>query len=584
MKKLLYLFYVLIALALLIVVCDNSIPTDEDESTYYGETTYDDYTTTIPEDPTTDIPTTESPSTEAPTTEAPTTEAPTTETPTTELPTTEAPTTELPTTEAPTTEAPTTTVPGGTENPDRPPVITTVTVSFDSAGGSSVPSQTLDIGEKATKPSDPTKAGYIFDGWYSEGEKWEFDKTIIVTDITLFAKWVPDRSYIPDAVGKMDDNFEIKLTSSSLTAESYILKYEDENGVMSNYEDIGTLSLSTPYKGFISGNTAPVGAVKIGVYTQSGRRMGSIGIIDAFKPNLGDKKYSFGALSDVHIGYSTSEEDFERALKYLSDIEKVKFIGVAGDLTTRADSEQFYTFRSLIEKHSKVPVYAIAGNHDTPEYGGSMATEFVEKYTGHPLYYSFTEGEDVYIMLGVAEEATGAHMAPGALQWLYETLEANKDKRCFIFTHVYPNNSSGDPFDIYGFDMWKGTEEQIFMSMLNHYPNVTVFHGHSHIEFALQSLSDKAIIDINGKFNSIHIPSLAAPRTCKLEDGVITENHYLYEESEGYVVDVYENCIVLRGYDFVNGKFIPYAQYYIDTTLKTVEAGTYYDPTDNIRK
>jgi hypothetical protein len=65
-------------------------------------------------------------------------------------------------------------------------------------------------------------------------------------------------------------------------------------------------------------------------------------------------------------------------------------------------------------------------------------------------------------------------------------------------------------------------------------------------------------------------------------DGIVEDNHYLYEESEGYVVDVYENGIVLRGYDFVNAKFIPYAHYYIDTTLKTVAADTYVDPTGTI--
>ena len=562
MKKLLCLFCVLLALAMLIVAADNSIP-DEDE------TTTEDYTTT------------EDPTTEAPTTESPTTEAPTTETPTTETPTTELPTTEAPTTESPSTEAPTTTSPNTPDTPDTPPVVQVV-VKFDSAGGSAVPSQTIELGDKAKKPIDPKKTGYIFDGWYSNGKKWDFD-AIIVDDITLFAKWVVDKSYVPDAVGKMDANFDIKLTSTALPADVYTLKYENANGVLSNYEDIGTLTLGTSYKGFISSSTAPVGATKIGVYSSKGVRVGSIALTDAFQPNLGNKLYAFGALSDVHIGYKTSEEDFERALKYLSDVEHVAFIGIAGDLTVDADALQFYTFRDLITKHSKVPVYAIAGNHDTPEHGGSMATDFVVKYTEHPLYYSFTYGDDVYIMLGVYQESTGNHMAPGALEWLQKTLETNRDSRCFIFTHVYPNNSSGDPFDAYNFDMWRGTEERIFMSMLEHYPNVTVFHGHSHVEFAIQSLTDKAIIDVSGKYNSIHIPSLTAPRTFKLQSGVVTDNLYLYDESEGYVVDVYENGIILRGYDFVNEKFIPYAQYYIDTTLETVKGGTYTDPTGTIK-
>ncbi|MBQ8567177.1 MAG: InlB B-repeat-containing protein [Clostridia bacterium] len=567
MKALLSLFCVFLALAFLIVAADNSIP-DEDETT----TTYEDFTTTIPDEPTTD---------DTPTTEAPTTEAPTTEAPTTEAPTTEAPTTEAPTTEAPSTEAPTTTKPTTPDTPVTP--VQKVTVRFDSAGGSSVPSQTIELGGTVKKPANPTKNGYIFKGWYSNDKEWDFAKTIVVRDTTLTAKWEFDSSSITDIVGTMDDEFSIKITSKSLPAGKYTLRYENANGVMSNYEEIGTITLNVTYKGFIPSNKAPMDATMIGVYNSNGTRVGSIIIPESFRKDFGKKLYSFGALSDVHIGYPTAEEDFERALKYLADTEKVEFITIAGDLTVKATLAQFKTFRSIIDKHCSVPVYAIAGNHDTPEHGGPSVTDLVVRYTENPLYYSFTEGNDVYIMLGVAQESSFAHMAPGALQWLQTVLEQNKDKRCFIVTHVYTNNSSGDPFNVYGHDMWAGDEEEIFMSLLNHYPNVTVFHGHSHVEFALQSLTEKAIIDVSKKYNSIHVPSVTAPRTCKLVDGLVEDNHYLYEESEGYVVDVYENGIVLRGYDFVNAKFIPYAHYYIDTTLKTVAPNTYVDPTGTIK-
>ena len=43
-----------------------------------------------------------------------------------------------------------------------------VTVSFDTDGGSAVPAQSVRVGSKATKPTDPTKAGYTFDDWYKE--------------------------------------------------------------------------------------------------------------------------------------------------------------------------------------------------------------------------------------------------------------------------------------------------------------------------------------------------------------------------------------------------------------------------------
>ena len=71
------------------------------------------------------------------------------------------------------------------------PAVTTYTVTFDSAGGSAVTAQTIEAGQKATKPADPTKANYAFAGWYSDsGLTQAFDfNTPISTDITLYAKW-----------------------------------------------------------------------------------------------------------------------------------------------------------------------------------------------------------------------------------------------------------------------------------------------------------------------------------------------------------------------------------------------------------
>ena len=55
-----------------------------------------------------------------------------------------------------------------------------------------------------------------------------------------------------------------------------------------------------------------------------------------------------------------------------------------------------------------------------------------------------------------------------------------------------------------------------------------------------------------------------------------------YAGSQGYVVDVYNECIELKGRDFVSGEYLPIADYCLDTTLKTVAAGTYVDSTGTI--
>jgi uncharacterized repeat protein (TIGR02543 family) len=70
------------------------------------------------------------------------------------------------------------------------------TVTFDAAGGSPE-TQTRAVREGASlgssnMPAEPGRAGYIFDGWYTEaeGEGSEFNAgTIVSEDITVYARW-----------------------------------------------------------------------------------------------------------------------------------------------------------------------------------------------------------------------------------------------------------------------------------------------------------------------------------------------------------------------------------------------------------
>ena len=68
------------------------------------------------------------------------------------------------------------------------------TVTFDSKGGTEIDSQSIEYNNKVTKPSDPSLSGYIFDGWYVDGEteKFDFDNRVITDELTLIAKWNED--------------------------------------------------------------------------------------------------------------------------------------------------------------------------------------------------------------------------------------------------------------------------------------------------------------------------------------------------------------------------------------------------------
>jgi DNA repair exonuclease SbcCD nuclease subunit len=341
------------------------------------------------------------------------------------------------------------------------------------------------------------------------------------------------------------------------------------------------------YKGFISENVAPKDARRIGIYDSNGNRVGQIPLGSLTPPTSGQKKYSFGALSDIHLQHTTAQGDFQRALTFFTDTEKVDFTCICGDLVGYYASEaNLSVFKNYVDSYSpNTPVYAIAGNHDViageSENWASLdeatTNKWLETYTGHPRYYSFTQGNDVFVMVGLVSNYAPTMLSNAELQWLYETLEANRNKRCFVFMHVFPWDGSGDVLDAYHTDLMAGNPGKVFYSLMKHYRNVIWFHGHSHVRFSGQEYGAMANIDTKYGMYSVHISSCAVPKT--------GDEHRtsLDSESEGYVVDVYENGIHLRGRDFVKGEFLPIASYWLDTTLQTIPAKTYTDSTGTIK-
>ena len=93
---------------------------------------------------------------------------------------------------------------GGTLQPGGE-VKYTVTVTFDSQGGSQVPSQDITVGEPVSQPDDPTRTGYRFLGWYTAatgGARWDFSQPV-TGDQILYAQW----AYLPPA----NPNYKITI-------------------------------------------------------------------------------------------------------------------------------------------------------------------------------------------------------------------------------------------------------------------------------------------------------------------------------------------------------------------------------------
>jgi hypothetical protein len=346
---------------------------------------------------------------------------------------------------------------------------------------------------------------------------------------------------------------------------------------------------------FIPQNIAPKGTNRIICFDENGKRVGRIGLYDLILPhNIGTKLYSFGAISDVHLGnsYPTSTNDFAKALSYFKN--KVKFVCVCGDCTAYGSDYDCGLWKSAKES-SGLTLYEVAGNHDarplydvdTQTFNEKLTDERFQKYFEHNLFYTKEQGDDLFIFLSMNTwdnyhgHGSMETFADKDLDSLEATLNNNKGKRIFLFQHCFYWEGSGNPNQSYGYDLMRGDQGTRFFNLLRNNPNVIWFHGHSHIIFETQKQFSISNYDNELGCHSIHIPSLTQPK--HLIDGVsetIDESSGTSVYSQGYVVDVYKNHIVLNGINFVTGKQLPIATYCLNTELQNIVTDTSSDITE----
>ena len=89
-------------------------------------------------------------------------------------------------------------------------------VTFDSDGGTQVDAQTVAAGKQAARPNDPTKDGYVFDGWYADGRAYDFQGAVN-HDLTLVAHWKPQATSSQADAGASDSATTTESSSATTT-------------------------------------------------------------------------------------------------------------------------------------------------------------------------------------------------------------------------------------------------------------------------------------------------------------------------------------------------------------------------------
>jgi len=309
--------------------------------------------------------------------------------------------------------------------------------------------------------------------------------------------------------------------------------------------------------------------------------------------------YSFGVLSDVHFGrYSAlfsdvAELTFPNALNFFEKLD-VSAVAISGDISNSGEKESFIKYRDIVSDYS-FPVFTVTGNHDV---GDDFTLENWNRYINAQAYtkegsgvlsvaensldftYSVPGTDDVFIFFNQIDWEYGDPLndrlvTDRQLDWLKNQLEKHKNQTVYLFFHTFTSDTEGNPLTgcgnlansqgtTYDLVFTLGAADEIrFTAMLKEYKNVIYFSGHSHWAFDMQKYNPKLnITDYDGTAaTSVHVSSVSAPR--RVSDQGKEIKSYNMSSSEGYYVEVYEDCIVLRGVDFFKGQFLSYSVYRI---------------------
>ena len=127
--------------------------------------------------------------------------------------------------------------------------VETITITFDSKGGSAVDSITINKGAELILPKNPTYTGYTFKGWYDKNETQIRNNALLKEDTTLYAKW-------EKIVPKKEEKISLSLSRNTLHVNG--IKTAKATAKVKNSSGKVTYSLSNTNCMTINANTGAI--------------------------------------------------------------------------------------------------------------------------------------------------------------------------------------------------------------------------------------------------------------------------------------------------------------------------------------
>lgn len=135
--------------------------------------------------------------------------------------------------------------------------VETITITFDSKGGSTVDPITINKGAELILPKEPTYAGYTFKGWYDTNETPIHNNALLEEDTTLYAKW----EKITETKTEHQKEEKISLSLSRDTLHVNGIKTATATATVENSSGKVTYSLSDTSCMTINENTGAINVV-----------------------------------------------------------------------------------------------------------------------------------------------------------------------------------------------------------------------------------------------------------------------------------------------------------------------------------
>ena len=135
-----------------------------------------------------------------------------------------------------------------------------ITITFNSQGGSTVPTASALYDEYLTVPEEPTRVGYTFAGWFREAacvNEFDFENTKVQTNMTLYAKWTINQYTVTfkdqngEIISQITDDYGKAITVPTLpTVTGYTVSWNETpvTSIPAENKDYSIVSTVIVYK------------------------------------------------------------------------------------------------------------------------------------------------------------------------------------------------------------------------------------------------------------------------------------------------------------------------------------------------